>query len=89
MIDKLTKKRVKKVDYRLIIKVAGLESKFSDYLFVRRSNISMRRLALAFLRSENVDIPYIWNLIQEKHISSNAELMEEYISIAKYNAWKD
>ena len=88
MKDKLTKKRIR-VDYELIIRVLNLDLKFSEYLWSRDKTISIRRLALAFLRGQKVDIEAVWNSCLEHGLKSYDDWLKENKRIVDYNIWEN
>lgn len=65
MRDRLTKKRIK-VDYEHIINVLGLSSEFTQYLWSKRPiKVSLRRYALAFLRTKKVFIESMYYYLRD------------------------
>ena len=90
MRDKLTKKRVK-ADYRFIVKVLNLDSKFFKYCESRFRVKSTNRRAYTFLKKSGYSddqLLSIWLCIKEKGFSSYEEWLKETIRIAK-TPWLD
>lgn len=75
MKDRITKKRVK-VDYSKIIHLLGLDRDFIDYVISKRSSISGRRKALAFLNARRVDIHSCYLYLQDFPFDNYADLLK-------------
>ena len=86
MRDKTTKKRIK-VDYLLLIKLAGLESSFFSYVRTKK-RVSLNRLGLAFLRTNHVDIERLYAYAVQKGFKTYDDLFKEECRIAK-TPWLD
>ena len=73
MKDKLTKTRIR-VDYESMIIYLKLDGDFVRYIFSKKTNISARRNALAFLRSKKVDIQGVYYEMKEKGIRCDNDM---------------
>lgn len=91
MRDKLTKKRVKKADYLLIIQTEGLSSQFNAYLYKHQNIKSMQRKALYFLKSvgyNDVVLSNIYADLKSRGFTTFEDWLNEAIRIAK-TPWLD
>lgn len=91
MRDKLTKKRVKKADYLLIVQVLGLNADFEHYLITKKHIKSVNRKALYFLKSigyNDVALSDIYADLNVRGLFTFDDWLNEAIRIAK-TPWLD
>lgn len=86
MRDKETKKRIR-VDYQLIIELANLTAEFSSYLFKQKRVGSIRRAALAFLKTKKINIEYWYYEYTLLGFTCYADYLEHNIKLAKDHSW--
>lgn len=91
MRDKLTKKRVKKADYLLIVQTLGLGAEFNAYCVKKHHIKSANRKALYFLKQNgynDVVLSDIYQDLQARGLYTFDDWLDEAIRIAK-TPWLD
>ena len=86
MRDKLTKKRIR-IDYALVLEVAGLSSMFMRWQQLRRSKVSFNRQARAFCLSHKVDVDSIYQSCLDKGYRTYDDYQKELIRLASDHSW--